>query len=146
MVYRGLLTMKTISVKRLLNTDRKYLIIDVRGVDHDGGHITGSVNIPYDGFSPEKVMVHANAFKVDGIVFHCMFSSLRGPGCAKRTLAYLSAHGNSRNSGNKIDVFLLKGGFSEWINYPGTKTLTENFDEEIWIMDSNSSKLRSVNE
>ncbi|GLD94912.1 hypothetical protein PINS_up003537 [Pythium insidiosum] len=68
--------------------DARPVVIDVRDEDFVGGHIRGAVNVPEwqfrdDDFVDQLVEKYRHAPQ---IVFHCMFSQVRGPRCANRFL------------------------------------------------------------
>ncbi|KAF9436255.1 hypothetical protein BGZ76_004483 [Entomortierella beljakovae] len=107
---------------------KDYLVIDVRGEDHNGGHVAGSLNFPLDKLPerlPELIKEHSN---VPQLYFYCGQSQKRGPQGAS-----IWAEGQSEELAAKQQVNVLKGGFVEWQRkHKGDKNLIENYDEEYW--------------
>eukprot|EP00603_Paraphysomonas_imperforata_P015956 CAMPEP_0114484432 /NCGR_PEP_ID=MMETSP0104-20121206/19412_1 /TAXON_ID=37642 ORGANISM="Paraphysomonas imperforata, Strain PA2" /NCGR_SAMPLE_ID=MMETSP0104 /ASSEMBLY_ACC=CAM_ASM_000202 /LENGTH=141 /DNA_ID=CAMNT_0001660483 /DNA_START=1 /DNA_END=426 /DNA_ORIENTATION=+ len=95
-------------------------IIDVRTDDFAGGHISGALNIPVDEFEcddtiDEILSTHITE-KKEYIVFHCMFSQMRGPFCAKRYSAAKSRRcGSDDDCDNSLpQIKILRGGYKAW--------------------------------
>lgn len=131
------------------NLGQPFQVIDVRGSDHIGGHISGSWNYPY------KKLKHANSESTPGddnyidklykqleskrgtngiidVIFHCAQSQQRGPSAALLFLRYL----NGIKEGNVIDkyrIYVLRGGFNHWQDVYGTDDLvTEDYVQDLW--------------
>eukprot|EP00906_Rhabdomonas_costata_P027165 RCo038619 len=107
------------------------VIIDVRGEDYKGGHITGCHNVPYDEFSdalPGLVKAHKDAKKV---VFCCMDAQVRSPSCAVTFIMKLNEDNPSAET--RPEVYLLIGGVQGWIRANhADSALVEDFDEKLW--------------
>lgn len=111
-------------------------IIDVRGADYAGGHIAGSVNVPYDKFAEQLDALVAKYKDTDRVIFHCMYSEQRGPHCAntflnRRKELFPSAEPNS---------YVLLGGFQKWLqtyydDEAAMKSVVEDFDADSWVLD-----------
>merc|ERR1719494_793953 len=73
------------SLVEMMQRHEKVQIIDVRQADYEGGHLWGTMNIPYDKFTEEKAeeLVEVLQDKKD-IVFLCMYSKQPAPSCAIR--------------------------------------------------------------
>ena len=105
----------------------RFAIVDVRDDDFAGGHIPGAMhyasrtfhdNLPYivDAVKDEKK-----------IIVHCMQSAQRGPSCARVLREKLP---------EDIEVYVLRGGFSEWRRVFADKPerLAED-DQACWASD-----------
>ncbi|KAG9060797.1 hypothetical protein KI688_008878 [Linnemannia hyalina] len=107
---------------------KDYLIVDVRGEDHVGGHVTGSLNLPLHELPerlPELLEEHAD---VPQLYFYCGQSHFRGPQGAA-----VWAEGQSEELAAKQQVYVLKGGFVKWQKkYKEDHELVENYDERHW--------------
>lgn len=136
-------------------------IIDVRGDDHVGGHITGSLNVPshtHDYSMPELVR---NLQTKDIVVFYCALSQQRGPRAAlaylrekqaKQTRKGLAVSQEDSNENDKPEqqIYVLEGGFSKWqeayvlflrprtrilkdyLRYGSDKELTAEYVKDLW--------------
>jgi len=113
------------------------LILDVRDViDFPGGHIIGAINIPYSEINIIKFinLIKTTYSNIKRIILHCMYSSIRGRGTYNRLYTYFKI--NMIN----IELFLIKDGFFNFINYiikKDTDTIQkfiENYDKDIWIL------------
>ncbi|XP_040262904.1 M-phase inducer phosphatase 3 isoform X1 [Bufo bufo] len=105
----------------------KFYIIDCRyPYEYEGGHIKGALNL----HRPEDVLdyflkcplVPSVAEKRIILVFHCEFSSERGP----KMCRFLREEDRARNDYPNLyypEVYLLKGGYKEF--FPEYKTLCE---------------------
>ncbi|KAG0346736.1 hypothetical protein BG005_000571 [Podila minutissima] len=107
---------------------KDYLVIDVRGEDHVGGHVAGSLNLPLHELPerlPELIKEHAD---VPQLYFYCGQSYSRGPKGAA-----IWAEGQSEELASKQQVNVLEGGFVEWQKkYKEDRELVDNYDEEHW--------------
>ncbi|CAB4256453.1 similar to Saccharomyces cerevisiae YGR203W YCH1 Phosphatase with sequence similarity to Cdc25p, Arr2p and Mih1p [Maudiozyma barnettii] len=109
------------------NLGEKLVVVDVRGHDHIGGHIKGSVNIASSKFVNEmanlKQRMENDEIKI--VVFHCAQSQQRGPSAALKFLRY---------SDGEFDVRILRGGFIEWQQRYGLDTgLTSGYIKDLWM-------------
>ncbi len=71
------------------------LVIDVRDLDRDFGYIPNSRNVPECTFDEhvEKLAAEVAALAAEHhVVFHCMFSQVRGPKCAMKLHENLTAN------------------------------------------------------
>lgn len=61
------------------------LVIDVRGRDHEGGHIPGSIHVSTSSVVTNTgyLMAEIRSRKVRTVVFTCMYSVLRARKCCK---------------------------------------------------------------
>ena len=68
-------------------------VIDVRHTKQDfkGGHIRGAINIPFDRFSASLVALINEHWRQPFIVFHCMYSQVRGPAACRLYCQLVSA-------------------------------------------------------
>lgn len=105
---------------------RRVQVVDVRGHDHIGGHIIGSVNMPSHSFG-ERMGELEQKLDTDGIdvvVFHCAQSQQRGPAAALKFM---------RHCDGRFDVKVLSGGFDEWQSHYGKDpALTEGYVPDLW--------------
>ncbi|KAG0670341.1 hypothetical protein C6P45_002474 [Maudiozyma exigua] len=107
----------------------KVLVVDVRGHDYIGGHITGSVNLPYRCWSEEVMSELLRTIINDDIgivVFHCAQSQQRGPSAALKFMRFL-------NIDDTVKVRVLRGGFIEWQSlYRNDPSLVEAYVADLW--------------
>lgn len=106
---------------------RRVQVVDVRGHDHIGGHIRGSINIPSHQFAAEMDSLEQQLDQsgTQLVVFHCAHSQQRGPRAA---LAFL------RHTNGKFAVKVLTGGFYEWQQRYGTDpNLTSAYVPDLWV-------------
>jgi Cdc25 family phosphatase len=141
------------------SADPSYAIIDVRddgkhplatllprpssshaSIDHLGGHIKGSTNVPIRQLD---VMMPTLVRKLQDkkvVVFHCALSRQRGPSAALKYLrerdGHLKALGlkkEEKDEGEGQEVFVLDKGFVGWQEtYGEDERLTEAYSKEIW--------------
>lgn len=91
---------------RLLRAGEPVTVVDVRDSDRAGGHVKGSLHIPAADFT-ENAKRYAEEFKGRKVVFHCMFSQVRGPTCA----GALTRAAKSVRADERPVAFVLVGGF-----------------------------------
>lgn len=108
---------------------KKVVIVDVRGHDYIGGHITGSINLPYRSWSNEVMeqlleVIHKDDIGI--VVFHCAQSQQRGPSAALKFMRFL-------NSDSDVQVKVLRGGFIEWQSlYRDDTSLIDGYIADLW--------------
>lgn len=107
----------------------KFSIVDVRDIDHAGGHIINSIHFPYDRISFETIhKLQADITDSDDIVFHCALSQQRGPSSALKFLRTVDQEWLKQRN-----VWILRGGFVNWQQHYGEdKQLTEGYIKDIW--------------
>ncbi|XP_058049764.1 M-phase inducer phosphatase 2 isoform X2 [Ahaetulla prasina] len=94
------------------------VIVDCRyPYEYEGGHIKGAVNLPLEkdveDFLLKKPIVPSDAAKRVIVVFHCEFSSERGP----RMCRFVREKDRGRNvypSLHYPELYVLKGGYKEF--------------------------------
>ncbi|CAH9090252.1 unnamed protein product [Cuscuta europaea] len=89
-------------------------IVDVRDDERSSdGHIAGSLHFCSETFNVNMPrLVHATNGK-DTLVFHCAFSQIRGPRCARTFADYLSQTVDKDNAGIKR-IMVLENGYNGW--------------------------------
>eukprot|EP00667_Euglena_gracilis_P020917 EG_transcript_22739 len=117
------------NLEEMLKGEKALVVIDVRGEDYQGGHITGSINCPYDEFPANlDSLVEAHG-KAEQVVFYCMNSQVRSPSCASLFMAKVKETFPDSNQ----EVFVLIGGFLQWVRpRSGNPELVVDFDEKLW--------------
>ncbi|XP_073505956.1 M-phase inducer phosphatase 2 [Phyllobates terribilis] len=103
------------------------IVVDCRyPYEYEGGHIKGAVNLPMeqdvDAFLLKTPIVPSGEDKRVIIIFHCEFSSERGP----RMCRFVRKQDRSSNEYPKLhypELYVLKGGYKEF--FPGFQTLCE---------------------
>lgn len=115
------------------------LIVDCRNpYEYRGGHIYGAINVKNfrdveeTFFTPEALDKYGNGKYV--LVFHCQFSSIRGPEC-KATLKSIDRELTLKKGPNASsfypDVFLLQGGYDEFFKiFNGAYCTPPNYVKE----------------
>ncbi|TYZ62526.1 hypothetical protein PybrP1_012708 [[Pythium] brassicae (nom. inval.)] len=98
------------------STGSRPLVIDVRDEDFAGGHIRSAVNLPEENFvEDDDVDAIVRRHKDEElIVFHCMFSQVRGPSCARRFVARMAVV--LADADHTPDVRVLTGGYQGFAN------------------------------
>ncbi|KJE89198.1 hypothetical protein CAOG_00718 [Capsaspora owczarzaki ATCC 30864] len=103
----------------------KFVVIDVRDHDFQGGNIAGCVNVPSATISKAIDELVEQYGQHDMVIFHCMYSQQRGPSCAK----YFARNLDARK--HLAQVYCLEGGFRSWAQQFGRdSSLTANFDPD----------------
>ncbi|XP_069832381.1 M-phase inducer phosphatase 2 [Dendropsophus ebraccatus] len=103
------------------------VIIDCRyPYEYEGGHITGAVNLPMEqdvaDFLLKKPIVSSSEDKRVIVIFHCEFSSERGP----RMCRFVRQQDRKSNEYPKLhypELYVLKGGYKDF--FPSYQTLCE---------------------
>ncbi|XP_068130189.1 M-phase inducer phosphatase 2 [Hyperolius riggenbachi] len=103
------------------------LIVDCRyPYEYDGGHIKGAVNLPLEqdieDFLMKKPFVPSSEDKRVIVIFHCEYSSERGP----RMCRYVRQQDRNCNEYPKLhypELYILKGGYKEF--FPSFQTHCE---------------------
>jgi Cdc25 family phosphatase len=115
---------------------RRVRVYDVRDEDRAGGHLSQSTHVGSEEFlrSAHRVAGEIAAEGVaDTVAFHCTFSQVRGPRCARRFADALE-----RKGVQGIRVLVVEGGFKACARlWPKQRDLFEDFDERVnsWYWD-----------
>ncbi|XP_075712858.1 M-phase inducer phosphatase 3 isoform X2 [Rhinoderma darwinii] len=120
-------TMAALINRELNSLVEKFYIIDCRyPYEYEGGHIQGALNLHRQedvlDYFLKCPLVPSVAEKRIILVFHCEFSSERGP----KMCRFLREEDRARNDYPSLyypEVYLLKGGYKEF--FPEYKTLCE---------------------
>ncbi|KAI9024926.1 Rhodanese-like protein [Phycomyces nitens] len=111
---------------------KDYVIIDVRDLDYQGGHIPGAVNVPAHELM-DKTNVLVDDYKdVPLVIFHCALSQVRGPKSAR---IYNETKNLLRpdSSQQSYKVKVLRGGFEGWhAKFKQDQSLLESYDPAVW--------------
>ncbi|ETN45254.1 uncharacterized protein HMPREF1541_10131 [Cyphellophora europaea CBS 101466] len=129
---------KAVSAKELLalfqagaTAGVDFLLIDLRRVDHEGGTIRGSINLPAQSLYPSLpvlLKICQSLPHVQQVVWYCGSSKGRGSRAAGWFSDLLEDHGI-----NNIKSVILSGGITGWVqNGPDFVNLTEEYDERAW--------------
>eukprot|EP00392_Amoebophrya_sp_AT5.2_P002172 g2177.t1 len=114
-------TVQPTELQRLLQAQNpEVVVIDVRGRDHEGGHIPNSIWIKTNGViaNPGFLMAEIRARKVTSVVFTCMYSVLRARRCCSALAQYQQKERlESKHAGYLIKIQILAGGFHGWLNH-----------------------------
>lgn len=90
---------------------KRVAVVDVRDDDYNqGGHIKGAVNFPSANFTKTVTQLIEATGGADKVVFHCQFSQVRGPQCAR----YYEGKIRGIDSFKGQEVCVLTGGFNSW--------------------------------
>ncbi|EEQ32900.1 hypothetical protein McanCB56680_004248 [Microsporum canis] len=107
-----------------------YVLVDVRRVDHEGGTISGSLNLPAQSFYASRPTVY-KLLKQAGIkkaVFYCGSCNGRGPRAAGWLADYLQERGD-----NDIQSLILEGGIKGWVKAGGEYVARmDDYDPASW--------------
>ncbi|KAI0566535.1 rhodanese-like protein [Gracilaria domingensis] len=99
----------------MLRSSKPPVVIDVREDDRVGGHIKSSIHVPAPDLrrDPSRYLKCING--ADTVVFHCMYSQLRGPTCAVRFWYALDAARKEGRLQTVPEVVILEGGFAAFV-------------------------------
>ncbi|AMD18673.1 HBL229Cp [Eremothecium sinecaudum] len=123
------------------HVDREpFQVIDVRGSDYIGGHISGSWNYPYGRIKREPELLNELKSKLEEklpgegqksvvhCVFHCAQSQQRGPSTAMRFLRSIP-----EDQLHLFEIWILRGGFNEWQSmYGQDSSVTQDYVPDLW--------------
>ena len=118
----------------------KVQIIDLRQADYVGGHLRGSMHIPYDKFTEQKAeeLVKLLVGKKD-IVFLCMYSKTLAPECASKYARTRLKYIEDQFVENQ-NVLVLLGGMSiimtVWFCAGTAGGLIVGYDENMWKIET----------
>ncbi|XP_076891491.1 arsenate reductase 2.2-like [Bidens hawaiensis] len=107
-------TISYITVSELL-TLKEHAIVDVRDFERIcDGHIAGSLHLASNTFKDmiPNLIQTAKADERDTIVFHCAFSQVRGPECARLFADYLA---EGRDDVGIKNIMVLEHGYKGWV-------------------------------
>ncbi|PXF41440.1 Dual specificity phosphatase Cdc25 [Gracilariopsis chorda] len=99
----------------MLRSSNPPVVIDVREDDRIGGHIKSSVHIPAPDLRRDPSLYLKHVKGKDTVVFHCMYSQLRGPTCAVRFWYALDKARKDGRLQSVPEVVILEGGFAQFI-------------------------------
>nr|XP_024368349.1 arsenate reductase 2.2-like [Physcomitrium patens]PNR62831.1 hypothetical protein PHYPA_001255 [Physcomitrium patens] len=93
----------------------KIAVVDVRDEERAfDGHIAGSMHFSSSTFEENLPKLIEEVKNKETVVFHCAFSQVRGPTCARK----LSEHLNNAKTEGKIEkvpsIVVLERGFNGW--------------------------------
>ncbi|KAG0570763.1 hypothetical protein KC19_6G185900 [Ceratodon purpureus] len=93
----------------------KVAVVDVRDEERAyDGHIAGSMHFSSDSFEVKLPKLIEEVKNKDTVVFHCSFSQVRGPKCARK----LNEHLKNAVSEGKLEkvpsIVVLERGFNGW--------------------------------
>lgn len=114
--------------------ERPVIVYDVRDEDHEGGHLRQSVHVPSGTMMREAHLVAAALPAAAQVVaFHCTFSQVRGPSCARRIADALARKAAGEGgSGEEVEVCVIEGGFKALARlHSGNEDMFEDFDGKI---------------
>lgn len=97
------------------------IVVDVRDTDRAGGHIKGSINIHAHIFQEDPKKWATEWPAGSRVVFHCMFSQIRGPSCA----ALLAQANEELNLENPTVPYILVGGYRSFVSQGQFRDLVE---------------------
>lgn len=100
-------------------------VVDVRDIDRAGGHIKGSINIHAADFLEDTERYASEWSAGTRIVFHCMYSQVRGPECARA----LARANKALKLENPPVPYILVGGFRGMAAQGQFKDVLEGFTE-----------------
>ena len=90
-----------------------FFIVDCRTErEYEGGHIKTAIRChPLENSKNIPNLYHKFWSSNACFIFHCEFSSIRGPTAYR---LFLTEHNNSANSNQSFNTFILDGGYSEF--------------------------------
>ena len=136
--------------KQSQDDNNNHIIIDVRdpNTDYPGGNITKSANIPYAVFI-KSIEKYAKQYEdKTTIIFHCMYSKVRGPKALNQYLQYIDENKKDNLKLKQQKVYLLIGGFRKWMDLycESNNNLIDNLDLDYWKQDKYSKRWTHKND
>ncbi|KAK4243080.1 Rhodanese-like domain-containing protein [Corynascus novoguineensis] len=110
---------------------RDFLLIDLRRIDHEGGTIRGSINLPAQSLYPTIPTLYSvlKAAGVRKVVWYCSSSRGRGTRAAGWFSHYLSGQGD-----NDMQSLVLVDGIKGWATAgPEYTEWMDEYDESVWL-------------
>ncbi|KAL0088159.1 Rhodanese-like domain-containing protein [Phycomyces blakesleeanus] len=121
--------LKSIVKDSSLTPQKDYVIVDVRDLDYEGGHIPGAVNVPAHELMDKANTLVEEYKDVPLVIFHCALSQVRGPKSARiynETKSLLKPESTQQ-------VKILRGGFEGWhAKFKQDQSLLESYDPAVW--------------
>ena len=143
----ALIKQEHIEKSEVPSTKKRFLIVDVRDDDHQGGNVWGSIHCPDSDFVSHmpRLLTTINELQQHGgddekiiVIFHCMESIMRGPRCARRLHMFFEQHGQEPvvfRRKSPVVIRVLMGGADRWIRrFHGETTMVENFNDDFWCL------------
>lgn len=117
---------------------RPLLVYDVRDEDHEGGHLKQSIHTGSETMMRDAHRVAASLpDSARMVAFHCTFSQVRGPSCARRVAdalarKYAGMKKAGEEAGEEVEVYVVEGGFKALARlHEGNEGLFEGFDAKM---------------
>ncbi|KAK2594268.1 hypothetical protein QQS21_008047 [Conoideocrella luteorostrata] len=110
------------------NSNKSFLLVDVRRTDWEGGTIATSINLPAHTLYQTRPAIYQLCKQADvkTIIFYCGSSNGRGPRCAGWMQDYLNEVGEA-----SMSSAILKGGIKGWQKKYNGK-LMDWYDDKLW--------------
>lgn len=110
------------------NVRRRFLLVDVRRTDWEGGTIASSINLPAHTLFQTRPIIYqlCKQAGVEQVIFYCGSCHGRGPRAAGWMQDYLDEVGEK-----DIKSLYLEGGIKGWVKAYGSKGM-DYFDEKAW--------------
>ncbi|CAN9139539.1 unnamed protein product [Alternaria alternata] len=109
---------------------KDFILVDLRQVDHTGGTIRGSINLPVQSLYPTLPTLYTlfTSAEIKCIIWYCGSSQHRGLRAAAWMNDYIKEQGNP-----DIRSFMLLGGIKGWANAGAEYTrLMDEYQEDVW--------------
>ncbi|EFW17839.1 hypothetical protein D8B26_004824 [Coccidioides posadasii str. Silveira] len=107
-----------------------FVLVDVRRADHEGGTISGSLNLPAQSFYPSLPTVYSilKQANVKKVIFYCGSSKGRGTRAGGWLADYLAEHDSAG-----MQSLVLEGGIKGWVT-AGEEYVkyVDGYDEAVW--------------
>jgi len=111
---------------------RKFMLVDVRRNDWEGGTIRTSLNCPAQSFyqTRKTLLDLCDRASIEHVIFYCGSSRGRGPRCASWLQDYIDDVAKFAPR-SKVRVLVLKGGIKGWVKeFEGS--MMDGFEEKYW--------------
>ncbi|KAI8648636.1 Rhodanese domain-containing protein [Fusarium keratoplasticum] len=105
---------------------RNYVLVDLRRIDHEGGTIRGSINLPAQSLYPTIPTLYSlfESARVQKIIWYC--SSSRG------RAGWIKDHIDNRGNSDMESLILLEG-ITGWVKAGGEFVeWIDEFDVAVW--------------
>lgn len=119
---------------------KDFILVDLRRMDHEGGTIRGSINLPAQSLYPSIPTLYelfstaagGGAGSITEVIFYCGSSKGRAP----RAASWFQDHiNNQHNQSNIMKSYILHEGITGWAMDPtiNKDEFMDGYDERVWV-------------
>ncbi|KAL2174198.1 Rhodanese-like domain-containing protein [Thermothelomyces heterothallicus CBS 202.75] len=109
------------------NEQRRFLLVDTRRTDCEGGTVRGAINLPAHSFYPTRKTLYdlCKQAGIKTVIFYCGSSLGRGPRCAAWFQDYVN------QVGGVLEPKVMTGGIRGWVKAYGGRMM-DGYDDKAW--------------